>query len=154
MNTDKIKQVPDKESAAVLQAVYKCGKMGSESAVSLLKYAKTSEMKSDMTSIFNGYKKMSSDSSEKLVKMGVAPEETDFLAKMGSKIGMTVNTMIDSSNSHLAEMVIQGANMGITDLQSSVNKYKDTSCDKEIIKDAERGIEFNEQVIEDMKKYL
>ena len=154
MNNEKVKSTSDKDSAEVLQAVYKCGKMGSDSAISLLKYAKTNEMKTDMTSILDGYQKMSSSSSEKLMKMGITPEETDVFAKMGSKIGMTVNTMIDSSNSHLAEMVIQGANMGITDIQSCVNKHKNTSCDKEVIRDAEQGIAFNQQVIEDMKKYL
>jgi len=144
----------ENESAAVLQAVYKCGRMGSDSAVSILKHVKSDEMRSDMTAIIDGYRKLSSDSSEKLMKLGVTPEDSDIAAKIGSKIGMTFNTMLDSSNSHLAEMVIQGANMGVTDLQGKINEYDGTSCSDEAIDAAKRGVRFNEQVIEDMKKYL
>ena len=144
----------DKESSAVLQAVYKCGKMGTESGISILKRVKDDEMRRDMTEIIDGYQKICATSSEKLMKMGVTPEDSDLLVKAGSKIGMAVNTMIDSTSSHLAEMVIQGANMGITDLQGSLNRYRDSSCSSEALKEAENGIKFNQQVVEDMKKYL
>jgi len=154
MKKEKTVNQPDSAGASVLQAVYKCGKMGSDSALSILKYAKTNDMKTDMTAILDGYQKLSSSSAEKLMKMGVTPEEADMMTKLGSKVGMTMNTMIDSSNSHLAEMVIQGANMGITDIQSCINKYEDTACNKEYLEDAERTLRFNEKVIEDMKKYL
>ncbi len=144
----------NKNTAAVLQALYQCGKMGSESSTSILKYVKDNDMKSDMTEILDGYQRISASSSKRLMQMGITPENTDIMTRMGSKIGMTVNTMIDSSSSHLAEMVIQGANMGITDLQGTINKYRDRSCESSAYGSLEDGIRFNQSVVEKMKKYL
>ena len=67
---------------------------------------------------------------------------------------LVMNTMMDSTPSHIAEMAIQGANMGITDLQSLLNRYDNEACFDEARKMAEGSIRFNEKVIEDMKKYL
>lgn len=42
-------------------------------------------------------------------------------AKMGAKMGMVMNTMLDTTTSHLAEMMINGATMGIIDLEKKLN---------------------------------
>lgn len=40
---------------------------------------------------------------------------------MGAKMGMVMNTMLDTTTSHLAEMMINGATMGIIDLEKKLN---------------------------------
>jgi hypothetical protein len=67
---------------------------------------------------------------------------------------MAMNTMMDSSPSHIAEMVIQGANMGITELQGVLNRFEGAPCDDRAVDMVKGSIKYNEKVIEDMKKYL
>lgn len=153
MNREK-DSVKEENTVNMMQEVYRCAKMGSDSAIDLMKAVKSDEQKSDFTAMLNGYQKLATDSAEQLRNMGADPKEEPMMTKMGAKIGMKMNTLMDSTPSHIAEMAIQGANMGITDLQSLLNRYDGKSCFDEARKMAEGSIRFNEKVIEDMKKYL
>jgi hypothetical protein len=51
-------------------------------------------------------------------------------------------------------MVIQGANMGITELQGVLNRFEGAPCDDRAVDMVKGSIKYNEKVIEDMKKYL
>ncbi len=146
--------ISEENTKAVLMNVYKCGKMGSDSSVNLMKSVKSDELKSDMTAVLNGYQKFATNSARELRRMGADPKEESVMTQMGSKIGIMMNTMMDSSPSHIAEMVIEGANMGITDMQATLNHYGESSCSEEAIQMVKGSIAYNEKVIADMKKYL
>ena len=51
-------------------------------------------------------------------------------AKMGAKMGMVMNTMLDTTTSHLAEMMINGATMGIIDLEKKLNDGGDGEAER------------------------
>jgi hypothetical protein len=55
------------------------------------------------------------------------PEDAGSMKKAMSRMGIRMNTAIDHTSSHFAEMVIQGSTMGITDLQSVLNSNRDAS---------------------------
>lgn len=148
------KAIRDENTKQMLQSVYKCGKMGSDSSVTLMKKVTSDELKSDMTSVLNGYQKFATNSAEQLRSIGEDPKEESPITQIGAKIGMTMNTMMDSSPSHIAEMVIQGANMGITELQGVLNRFEGAPCDNTAVDMVKGSIRYNEKVIEDMKKYL
>ena len=44
--------------------------------------------------------------------------------KMMMKMGTKMNTMFDSSNTNIAEMMIEGTNMGINDIQKEINEMQ------------------------------
>ncbi len=138
----------------ILMSVSKCGSMGSESAIGLMKSIKSDDQKSEMTAVLDGYQRLSKRSAELLGEIGEKPEDAGTLAKLGAKLGMTFNTMMDSSPSHIAEMVIEGANMGITDMQAAINHYGNDSVDKRALELAKDAMSYNEKVINEMKKYL
>lgn len=144
----------EENTKKILQSVYKCGKMGSDSSVTLMKSIKSDEMKSDMTSVLNGYQKLATKSAEQLRNIGADPKEESPLTQMGAKIGMAMNTMMDSSPSHIAEMVIQGANMAVTELEGTLNRFDGAPCHDEAVNMVRGSINYNQKVIEDMKKYL
>lgn len=148
------KAIRNENTKQILQSVYKCGKMGSDSSVNLMKKVTSDELKSDMTSVLNGYQKFATNSAEQLRSIGEDPKEESPITQIGAKIGMAMNTMMDSSPSHIAEMVIQGANMGITELQGVLNRFEGVPCDDTAVDMVKGSIRYNEKVIEDMKKYL
>ena len=62
------------------------------------------------------------------------------------------NTMDDKSNSHIAEMMLKGTNMGIIEGVKLLNQNPDTDESiKNILKDF---IHFQENTVEQLKKYL
>ena len=68
------------------------------------------------------------------------------------KSAIAMNTMLDISTSHMAEMLIQGSNRGITDLCKSLNHNSEAS--RMTVELAKELMEFEEEAIERMKKYL
>lgn len=62
------------------------------------------------------------------------------------------NTILDVSASHLADMVIQGSNKGITSMWKSMNQH--TNASKYSVELAKELVDFEEKSIEALKKYL
>jgi hypothetical protein len=72
---------------------------------------------------------------------------TDNITFLSSLIGVT-----NKNPSHIAEMMIQGSTMGIIDITKNLKEYAD--ADKDISALANRLLKFEQQNIEEMKKFL
>ena len=105
----------------LLNEVYKNTKMGGDSIIDLLDKVSDNGLRSEMTDELSVYRRYAKEASEKLGKRGLKPKELPMTAKMGAKMGMVMNTMLDTTTSHLAEMMINGATMGIIDLEKKLN---------------------------------
>lgn len=83
-----------------------------------------------MTDELSVYRRYAKEASEKLGERGLKPKELPMTAKMGAKMGMVMNTMLDTTTSHLAEMMINGATMGIIDLEKKLNDGGDGEAER------------------------
>ena len=101
----------------LLNEVYKNTIMGRDSIINLLDKVSDNGLRSEMTDELSVYRRFAKEASEKLGERGLKPKELPMTAKMGAKMGMVMNTMLDTTTSHLAEMMINGATMGIIDLE-------------------------------------
>lgn len=66
--------------------------------------------------------------------------------------GIWLRTLTDHSTSHMAEMVIQGANRGITDMCKILNR--NTHATKEVQDIAKALMDMEEKTIERLKSFL
>ena len=105
----------------LLNEVYKNTKMGGDSIIDLLDKVTDNGLRAEMTDELSVYRRYAKEASEKLGERGLKPKELPMTAKMGAKMGMVMNTMLDTTTSHLAEMMINGATMGIIDLEKKLN---------------------------------
>lgn len=77
--------------------------------------------------------------------------ETGFQDMM-LKGGVRANTMLNTSTSHIAELMIQGSNRGLTSMWKAVNHYENAgNISMEIAKEL---MDFEEKNIEKLKAYL
>ena len=137
-----------------LQNIYSNVKMGSESIINLLPKVKDDSMKAYMTSQLDQYEKYASQIKKKLDDAGVPPKEESAMAKLAAKMGMSMNTMMDSTTSHIAEMMVQGSTMDVTDLLQKVSAYSRYAETNDSIKLAKEIVAFEERNIEKMKEFL
>ena len=135
-----------------LGAIYKGAKMGADSIINLLPKVKNNALRSAMTMQLDGYEKYAAEAAKALKHRGVEPREENLMVRMSAKVGMAVNTMISSDTGHIAEIMIGGSNMGITDMTKLVNNY-DTK-DSEAVRLARDVILFEQHNIEILKRYL
>lgn len=77
------------------------------------------------------------------------------MTRAAVKMSMAVNTMTDSSASHIAEMMIQGANMGVTDLRRAISaEERSGEPNREAVALARETVSFEEGTAEKLKAFL
>ena len=114
----------------LLNEVYKNVKMGGDSIVDLMDKVSDDRFRAEMTDELNAYRRFEKKAGQALGDRGLKPKEIGTMAKMGAKVGMVMNTMLDTTTSHLAEMMINGATMGIIDLEKQLNDGGDGDAER------------------------
>ena len=138
---------------AFLDAIYKNAKMGADSIINLLPKVEDDAMRSVMTAQLDGYERYAACAARALKKKGVEPREENIMTRFSAKMGMAFNTMLDSTGTHIAEMMLEGSNMGIVDLTRLLNHYSPTQ-DSEAVRLAREAVRFEEGNLEQLKRYL
>lgn len=98
------------------------------------------------------YSEIHNKALDKILEGKAEPHHTNNISQMMLVGGIHSNTLFDTSTSHIAEMMIQGSNRGITDMCKALNHHEraeDTSL--EIAKEL---MDFEEKNIERLKKFL
>ena len=126
-------------------------KMGSEAILNLLPSVEDKELESELTRQLTKYDEFAAQAKALLEKQNEKPLEESTFSRMMAKMGIKMNTLIDKTSSHIAQMIIEGAVMGITDVQKRLNEEGNYGEAEPI---AKRLIKFEEDTVERMKEYL
>lgn len=145
---------PKSKDSELLQDIYSNVKMGSESIINLLPKIKDDDMKMLMTNQLDQYERYAQNVKNQLVSLGVEPKEPNVMSKLGAKIGMEMKSMQDSTTSHMAEMMVQGFTMDVTDLLQKVSVYEKMPECRNSVSLAKEIVAFEEKNIEKMKEFL
>ncbi len=137
-----------------LGELYKNIKMGADSIINIMDKVENGELRQELTSQLNRYEEFAKEIGSMIRDEGGTPEEEGMLAKMGAKIGMAMNTMMDSTSSHIAQMMIEGATMGITENTKLIRQYENKNCSEKSLSLARQTVKFMEDSVERMKNYL
>ncbi len=137
-----------------LDQLYKNVKIGADSIIDLLPKVKDEDIRAELTAELEQYEKFAKEVTDILFKLGETPKEESFMTKAMTKMGISLNTMADTSKSHIADIMIQGATMGVTDTTKLVREHENTSCSEDALSLARRTIKYEEESIEKLKKFL
>ena len=99
------------KDAELLSAIYKNAKTGYHSTDALLPKASQGKFGGELRSCRDQYQNFAKDASQRLQEMELSPKEPNPLSRLSMQVGIAANTMLDSSPSHLAEMMINGSTM-------------------------------------------
>ena len=77
--------------------------------------------------------------------------ETNIVNKAMTWSGINMKTMMDNSNSKIAELLLQGTNMGIIEGRKILNEKK---LNREVRDIISRYVRMQEESVEILKKYL
>ena len=105
----------------ILNEISKAAKMGMESISFVIQKVGDENMKENLSTQYSGYGKIADRVNTEFEKYGEDPDESPFGTQMKSYIGSELNTITDKRNSHIAEIMIQGGNMGIIECQKLLN---------------------------------
>ena len=126
--------------------------MARNSIEQLAVYLKSQELQD----LFCKYKEEYENIEKESVRLskGELQEETmsEKAAEIFARISAEVKLMMNDDSSKIAEMMIDGANMGIKSITEKLNRYPE--AEKESISLAKKFEKTCEKLIQDMKKYL
>ncbi|MBR3132575.1 MAG: hypothetical protein IKG42_00595 [Clostridia bacterium] len=135
----------------VLNEINKGALIGMESIKNISEKVEDDKLRTVLEDQYSEYEAISDqvkdkfDSVKKLEKVSTG-------MKLMNRTGIVFNTMIDSSSSKIAEILIQGNEMGIVKGRKMLNQS--TGIDKETQGILNRFVDFQERNIESLKKYL
>ena len=97
----------------IAKSVFKNSQMGVETISTLVKVVKDEKMLEELYSELGEYKRINDRARDTLLNFGQQPESINPAAKASADISVKMNTLIDKTPSHVAEMMMQGNMMGV-----------------------------------------
>ena len=136
----------------LLQDAARNTRTGESAVEQLLNHAHGEAIRRELERERAEYAKLAEAVRAQLAQAGGAPEPVGLLARAGMWAGIEMKTMADEGDSHLAELLIQGATMGITEMTKARNSYP--NADPEALGLAGEFIKNQQDAIERLKGML
>ncbi len=142
-----------KENINVLDEINKGATMGMNAIHFVLDKIEDEDFKQVLEKDYQKYQLISDKIKEIYPKYNSSdnPHETSMMNKMMTWSGVEMKTMNDKSNSKIAELLLQGTNMGIIEGRKI---YNHKEMDEEVKNIVKEYVEMQEESVETLKKYL
>ena len=142
----------EKNEINVLDELNKGACMGKDAIKFIISKVTEEDLKKELKNQYTKY----DDITKKIAKLYPEysvkePHETNTMNKVMTWYGIEMRTMVDDSTSKLAELLMQGTNMGIIEGRRLLN-HKGT--DSEVHKIVQEYVDMQEDAVEVLKKYL
>lgn len=146
------KNIEKSKEASVLNSIYRGAKTGSQNISELLPKTDNPRFRADLQMQEQQYEAIKTAAASKLQTMGSEPEPVGLMKQAGMKAAVSMHTMMNTDTAHLAELMINGSNMGITNMTKVLNGYANPQPDVKHL--ADRLIQVEQDNIERLKTYL
>ena len=137
---------------SILDEIHKGAKMGMDSISYVSEKVGDENFKDNLSYQYNLYGDILDKVNDVYKKYGDIPNDNDIMTKTMSWTGIQMNTLTDKSNSHIADMLIQGTTMGIIEGRKLLNN--NPNADTEIINILDNFVKMQENNVEKLKTFL
>lgn len=142
----------NKQSAEILNSVYRNAQMAYEASTDLLKHCRNNALGREISAQQRRYKTVASRAMRELARRGEAACEAPVYIKNMAKMGIAMKTAANQSSSNIAKIMLRGTTMGIIDMQRTVNRSH--AAEHGIRSSAERLLEREQEFCEELKRFL
>lgn len=140
----------DKEK--LLTAVLQNSEMGTSAIRQIFPSVSDSTLRTELRHQLAEYEKQHNNVCRQMQLLHMKGKPISPMAKAMSSMGIAMKTAADNSSQHLAEMLIQGTNMGIIEINKALNSAKDISGS--LKNDTKELLRKEQQYIDRLKSYL
>lgn len=139
-------------NAELLNYIYQNSQMGVQTIEQLLDIVEDSQFHKQLSTQLTEYTDICREAKELLNQHHCDEKEISGFDKFTAYMMINFKTLTDKSPSHIAEMLIQGSNMGITDATRNIRKYED--ADSDILNLMKKLLKIEENNVKTLKEYL
>ncbi len=116
------------QSTELLQRTLENARMGEDALGQLLDKARDQRLREELMRQQDQYRAVVRSAESQLYAAGAVPRAKTGLARAGAWMGMEMETLMDRSPEHLADMVIQGSTMGVIEMTKARNELSDADA--------------------------
>ena len=136
----------------LLEKTYQNAKIGITAIEEVLDKASRTDLIHDLQNQLKDYSEIASKAKNELLKNGAEVKEKPIYDRAMMKGNIKMNLWMEPSDSRIADMVIKGSTMGMTQMMKLINDKK--AADGTCIQIAKEFVQKEENNIETMKAYL
>lgn len=140
------------KNVEVLNALYQNTSMGISALEKVIPKVKDKTLKDELQSQLQSYNETNQEITQSIYSYDASPKDISGYSKFSADMGIKMNTAISKSSSHIAQMMIQGTDMGIIDINKQLNRYQ--GADDSVIQQAKDLLDDEQVYLDKMKKYL
>ena len=143
------------ENIELLEYIYQNAEMGVLTLTKLLNGINETEnkIKALVSNELKEFEKFYKEAEKLIKKTKIEVKENKLGKKIGASFGIKMDLLKDNSDASIAHMITEGITMGIVDISSKIDRFKD-KADKKIIKLAKEYLKYQQSEIEVLKEYL
>lgn len=135
-----------------INEIYKNASVALLSISNVLLETENKGLKIELQEEYDGYEKLLGEITAYMTEKGYDAKELGVMKKMFMSSGIKMNTALDNTEGHIAQIMVKGTVMGITELCRLLNN---TECtDPKVIELGERLKQLEENYEERLKKFL
>lgn len=141
------------DTQKLLEFIYKNAEMGRKTVDPIKNMNRDTRFQETLDRMLTDYDEICTEADLRLKEWGV-PEASglNIGEKMMTEMSLRFSTMKDRSVPHLADMLLKGASMGVTDISKKLEEY--SGADEGSVKLAKRLLKMNSDTIDEMKQFL
>lgn len=139
-------------NAELLNFIYQNSEMGVDTINQLLDIIEDEAFEIHLRSELDEYREINTTARVLLNANGYDEKGISGLDKMRAYLMINMQTMMDKTTSHIAEMLITGSNMGVVDAIRNIDKYQ--GAEKDILDLMKKLLKFEENNIKQLKKFI
>lgn len=118
---EKETKVPQADEARTLGEIYKTAKSGADTVLNFMPYVKEEGMRRHLTMQLDGYERCAACAAEELEAMGESAKSANAVKRLSARAVAAMNTMVSSTQSHVASLLLQSTNANISDMTRILN---------------------------------
>lgn len=141
------------KTSELLAETYRNVQMGQNSLCDVTGKITDKFMLKNVTGQISGYAALTEKCEKAMRANNVTPKKESLVKRAMAKGGIMMNTLFDSSNAHIADMIVQGTTMGADSLERTMNNCRKYGCDHETLELCENVIKFERGAAAAMKDY-
>lgn len=127
-------------------------KMATDSVEQVMKFVETKEMREILEKYDGEHVRLGEEITGRLKEGGEPEKDPAAMAKMGAWIQTEVRMQLDHDEKHIADLLIDGCNMGVKSLNEYRNKY--TEAEPGAVELCDRLISLEKHMTEDLYRFL
>lgn len=135
-----------------LNDTYKNAHIALQSIKDVLPSVKNNELKRELNEEYEGYNSIINQISAFAKENGIMPKDINWFKKASMFCAIKMKLVFNNSKNHIADMMIQGTNMGIIELTAMKNESK--NLDEDVKNLIVKLLALEEEYLVRLKKFL